>query len=115
MNTEIDWEQLSNEWFERLAVYMEKTKKLETEIESLVAQRFSCRVIAPLIPNTFRALRALESPLARLRFPIQRGHGQPRTWFSGRLRSVPNKPHPHAQSPLVGPCSNRSFMRPSTI
>lgn len=45
MNTEIDWEQLSNEWFERLAVYMEKTKKLETEIESLVAQRFLWRDI----------------------------------------------------------------------
>jgi hypothetical protein len=45
MTDDIDWEQLSNEWFERLAVYMEKTKRLETEIESLVAQRFLWRDI----------------------------------------------------------------------
>ena len=60
MTSDIDWEQLSNEWFERLAVYMEKTKRLETEIESLVAQRYLWRDI--VISLTRIPMHIIENP-----------------------------------------------------
>jgi hypothetical protein len=60
MTSDIDWEQLSNEWFERLAVYIEKTKKLENEIESLVAQRYLWRDI--VISLTRIPMGVIENP-----------------------------------------------------
>lgn len=65
----------------------------------------SCRVFEPRKPRVFRARRAFASPFERFRFPRQRGQAHPRICPSGRFRRVPKRPHPQAQSPLLGPRS----------